>query len=105
MGREGRESKREDERRCRDVVYAVCYMHQRNDRGMKTLRALGDRLTAVGKEVLIERADLRRANNVSRKHAVFYARFTLQESASLGTKASGYSFKPAFRTVTWGVRG
>lgn len=56
-------------------------MRQRNDRGMKMLRALGDRLTAVGKEVLIERADLRRANNVLtvlRKHAVFCARFLLR---------------------------
>lgn len=30
-------------------------MRQHNDRRMKTLRALGDRLTAVGKDVLIER--------------------------------------------------
>lgn len=30
------------------VVYAVRYMRQRNDRGMKMLRALGDRLTACG---------------------------------------------------------
>ncbi|KYN44399.1 hypothetical protein ALC56_01097 [Trachymyrmex septentrionalis] len=54
---------------------------------MKTLRALRDRLTAVGKEVLIERADLRRSNNVSRKHTMFCAWFTL-ESASFGRKAS-----------------
>lgn len=67
-------------------------MRQRNDRRMKMLRALGDRLTAVGKEVLIERADLRRVNNVLRKHAVFCARFVLRRRHPSATKARGYSF-------------
>lgn len=64
-----------------DVAVGLLWfvMRQHNDRGMEMLRALGDRLTAVGKEVLIEQADLRGANNVSRKHAVFCARLSCDD--------------------------
>lgn len=90
----GGRREREGERGRTPLSRMLFVMRQRNDRGMKMLHSLGDRLTAVGKEVLIERADLRRANNVLRKHAVFYARFMLRHPST--TKARGYSFKPVF---------
>lgn len=63
------------------VVGMLCtrfVIRRRNDRKMKTLRALRDPLTAAGEEVLIERLDLRRANNIPRKRAVFCGRFILR---------------------------
>lgn len=70
------------------VVGMLCtrfVIRRRNDREMKTLHALRDRRTAAGEEVLIEPADLRRANNVSRKHAVFCAPIHVAESALFST--------------------
>lgn len=75
-------------------------IRRRNDRKMKTLRALRDPPTAAGEEVLIERVDLRRANNISRKHAVFCARFTLR-TRHPSARVSRYSFK-LLQIHTWG---
>lgn len=56
---------------------------------MKTLRALRDPLTAGGEEVLIERVDLRRANNILRKHGCVLPRDSRRGLGILRHRSAG----------------